>query len=503
MKEANRPKKAQVISFYPNGEFFYQRGMTCFEKGDLNRASKYMERALKIRPNDVEYLCQQAAIMSELEQYDSSIGLLKKVVCELDTHMTECYFFMANNYAYMGAFDEALDAAKLYMTLEPHGAFSDEARQLCDMLSSDDELPDDEPAYVEEHEKGRMALEHGRFTEAAALFQRVLKLNPDFLAAQNNLSIAYFSTGNINQALAETDLVLSKDPGNVHALCNMATFFYQEGDTPHLKQILNRLDSLYPMVPEHCGKLGSTYLYLGEYRKAYRWLRIAEKRGVHCDQVFRFWLALAAFHSGDRKQAEKNWKRVDYFSNKPFHPFKYNKIQDMMFEESTADNFMVKDLLRKEIWENNLSYQLFSLFYLSHHGDAQLLADTARKGPTPQIRDIAGRLLEENQTGMKNSRLEIMRIVEKLTGGEKEAMKQPEIYSFWSVVDSVIGPDKEADSLGWAAALYYLWEKEFGVKTSQKKVADLAGTTVYRIRKHIGVLSQVLNRKWEEELVHD
>lgn len=502
MKEVNQRKKARVISFHHDGEFFYQKGMVCYQKGDLERASKYLNRALKFKPNEVEYLCQQAAILSELEEYETSINLLRKVVYELDDKLTECYFFLANNYAYLGDFQEALDEVSTYLAVEPDGAFKQEALELYRMLAEEiEDIDTEESAYISIHERGRLALERGHFEEAVSLFKKVIKDEPNFLAAQNNLAIAYFSMGVTGMALKAAEWVLEKDPGNIHALCNLATFFYQLDDSDNLTKVMQRLDRLYPLLPEHCGKLGSTYLYVGDYEKASRWLKTAERKGARCDQVFCFWMALAAYHTGDQELAERNWRQVDYFSGKPFHPFKYSKIQNMMFEPDAQDNFMVMDLIKKEVWEGNRAYQLFSLFYLASKGDEATLAEVADKGTDFVVKGTARRLLEERRAEKPDMRLQIMRQVEIRVGGKKEALKNPELYSFWSVVDSVIGPSGNTDCSGWAAALLYLWKKEFGERTSQKEIADELGTTVYRLRKHVGELAAALDKQWEDGMV--
>lgn len=499
MEERNCTKKARVIDFHCDGDFFYQKGIACFEKGDLERASKYMERAIKFKPNDVEYLCQQAEILAELENYESSIRLLKKVVYELDSKMTDCYFFIANNYAYLGEFQEALDEVQIYLTLEPNGTFKHEAQELFQMLNSEmKELDEDESAYVTVHERGRLALEHGHFDEAIHYFKQVIEDEPDFLAAQNNLSIAYFSMDDQENALATACRVLEKDPGNIHALCNLATFYYQLHDKSGLEKVVARLDLIYPLYPEHCGKLGSTYLFIGNYKRAYYWLRIAEKRGARRDQVFYFWMALSAYHCGDEEAAKQNWRRVDFFSDKPFHPFKYSKIQDMMFEPGAEKNFMVRELIRKEAWEDVKSFQIFSLFYAARCHDHSLLLDVAKKGTDPEIMGHARRLVEEMDSGVRDLSMQVMREVERLAGGCKETLKHPELYSFWAVVDS-FAHIREEDIKGWAAALIYLWKKEFGKPAAQKDIAMEAGTTLYRLRKHIQELSIALEKQWDDD----
>jgi tetratricopeptide (TPR) repeat protein len=504
MNRESHLSKKQIIPLRFDSDFFYRRGLACYRKGELRRASRYIDRALRMKPNNVEYLCRQAEILSELEEYESSISLLRKVVRDLDSRMTDCYFFMANNYAYLGEFEQALTEVKTYIALEPHGAFAREARELYDMLSGEEtdqeEQAEKEPDYVWLHERGRAALEHGRLQESVNLFQEVGRKKSSFLPARNNLAIAYFSLGEAEKAVQTAESVLASDPGNIHALCNLAAFFHQLGMMRKAKAVVRRLDGLLPVVPEYCGKIGSTYLFIGEYEKAYHWLKIAEKRGAPSDQVFSFWLALAAFRTGRLAVAERCWKETDYFSSKPFHPFKYGKIQDMMFEPDAKDNFMVRDLIRKEIRDSGRAYQLFSLFYLSRSGDRQLMLEVARSGQDARLRQLAQRFLNESPA-CGSSRLNVMRLIEQMNGGEKETMRHPELYSFWAVIDEIAGPGESIDCKGWAAALYYLWEKEAGRPTSQKTAAARAETTVYRLRKHIRELTEVLDKKWTEKTV--
>ncbi|MCO7176469.1 tetratricopeptide repeat protein [Sporolactobacillus kofuensis] len=498
MEESNRTKKAHIIDFHCDGDFFYQKGMHYFQSGDLERASKYIDRAIKFKPNEVDYLCQQAEILSELEEYESSIRLLKKVVYELDSKLTDCYFFMANNYAYLGEFEEAINEIQTYLTLEPNGVYKREAQELFQMLHSEmKEFEEEDSEYITVHERGRLALEHGHFEEAVHFFKQVIEDEPDFLAAQNNLSIAYFSMEETDRALNIANRVLEKDPGNIHTLCNLATFYDQLNDREQLQSVVERLDLIYPFYAEHCGKLGSTYLFIGDYQKAYHWLRIAQRRGAHQDQVFQFWMALSAYHCGDVKMAKQCWKQVNYFSDKPFHPFKYSKIQDMLYEPGAADNFMVKELINKEMWEDMKAYQIFSLFYASQHHYRTLLQDITKSGTNTEMIRIALRMLQEWATDKSDQGLQIMREVESLAGGPKEAMKHPELYSFWSIVDTIT-QSGETDVRGWAAALIYLWKKEFGEPVAQKAIASQAGTTLYRLRKHIQELSAVLEKQWED-----
>jgi len=280
-------KKARVISFIPDGEFYYQKGITAYQKGDLNRAKKFVERAINFNPRDPEYLCQEAAILAELELYEESNQLLKKVVKELDDSMTECYFFMANNFAYLGRYEEAIRELKKYFSLDPQGGFIQEARELYRVLSLEsNSIMQEEESYIADHEKGRQALERGHYQKAIYFFKKVIKDRPKFWAAYNNLAIAYFSMGEVSKGFETLEQVVEEDPGNIHALCNMATFYDQLNDHDNLTKVMSTLDKLNPLFPDHRNKLGATYFFVGEDERAYRWLKSADLGCSYWDQPF-------------------------------------------------------------------------------------------------------------------------------------------------------------------------------------------------------------------------
>ncbi|MFD1910572.1 tetratricopeptide repeat protein [Paenibacillus rhizoplanae] len=49
------------------------------------------------------------------------------------------------------------------------------------------------------------------------------------MAAHNNLALAHFYMGRFAKAKACLNEVLRQDPGNLHALCNMAIFLQYAG----------------------------------------------------------------------------------------------------------------------------------------------------------------------------------------------------------------------------------------------------------------------------------
>jgi tetratricopeptide (TPR) repeat protein len=491
MKLERPTKKARVISFIPDGEYYYQKGITAYQKGDLYRAKKFVERAIAFNPNDPEYLCQEAAILAELELFEESNTLLKKVVKELDESMTECYFFMANNFAYLGRYEEAVRELKLYMTMDPQGGFIQEARELYRVLSMEsNENIHEEDGYVADHEKGRQALEQGHYQKAIYFFKKVLKERPKFWVAYNNLAIAYFSMGDSAKSFETLELVVSEDPGNIHALCNLATFYERQGEKEKLERILGVLDKLHPIFPEHRNKLGATYFFMGDYKKAYHWLKSADRAGSYWDQPFYYWLALTAYRLGRPKEAMKAWEKVDFFSETPFQPLDYGKIREMLNADDAHNNPMVRSLLDHELRDDFSEAKTFALFYLDYLGDEpakkKIKAVSESHREQHIIRSIAATLVNP----VCDSRLAIMKKIEKKWGDGRPLTQQFALYEWWRILYEKLEDDTDVlDIDSWAASLEYLWKKENQEKVTQSDIVKKYDTTMYRLRKCL--------EKWE------
>ncbi|MGV3489302.1 MAG: tetratricopeptide repeat protein [Tuberibacillus sp.] len=479
-------KKARVIAFIPDGEYYYQKGITAYQKGDLNRAKKFVERAINFNPSDPEYLCQEAAILAELELYEESNQLLKKVVKELDDSMTECYFFMANNYAYLGRYEEAMRELKKYFSLDPQGGFIQEARELYRVLSmeSQSSISSEEESYIGDHEKGRQALERGQYQKAIYFFKKVIKERPKFWAAYNNLAIAYFSMGEADLGFDVLEQVVRKDPGNIHALCNMATFYDQMDKQDQVTRIVQTLDKLNPIFPEHRNKLGATYFFIGEYEKAYRWLKSADRACSYWDQPFYYWFALTAYQIGKVNEAMRAWEKVDFFSETPYQPLDYGKIRELFKADDALDNPIVKSILAHELNNEESEAKTFVLFYLDKagHTSARDMLNAfirQQRGQTP-LRSIAETFVHASD----DPRVAIMKRLEETWGGGTPLVDQFKLYEWWRVLyEKLEGNVNMIDVDAWAASLIYLWKKEREEKVSQEAIAKTHGITVYRLKK--------------------
>lgn len=306
----------KILTFNPSGEFYFLRGIEAFQKNNLALSKKYLTRAWQFEPNEPVIACQLAIVHSELGEYDRSNEILYKVLHEIEPYMYDCHYFLANNYAYIGMYNEAVEHANMYLKLMPNGEYADDVRELLEIISFEADdlktsiLTMDEP-YEEEiitrQEQAKKLLEQGKFDDAIERFNDMIVDFPDYWPAYNNLALAHFYKGEKEEALKIVAKVLDENPGNLHALCNLTVFYYYEGKD--YKPLLNSLKKIFPISADHRFKLAVTFVILKQYEEAYAWLK---KMLIH-DQIdlsFYYWFAYAAYFVGKEQLAEKAWKKL-------------------------------------------------------------------------------------------------------------------------------------------------------------------------------------------------
>ncbi|WP_347548825.1 tetratricopeptide repeat protein [Pseudalkalibacillus hwajinpoensis] len=312
---ASSEMKGRLIPFVQNGDYFFKKAMRAYQQRNLDKARQHLERAVKLAPEEVDYICQLAAVLAELGEYEASNEWLTFVLDDLDPDFYECYFYLANNYAHMGLFKQTEEYARAYLEKEPDGEFIEDAEELVDLIlfEKSEDMPeeiDEEEKLIQEHEEARKAIETGRFAEAIELLEHMTNGYPEFWPAYNNLALAYFYNEQYEEAIEVLDVVLTKNEGNLNAVCNLALFYDFLGQHVKRDLMVERLKNVYPIHPDHSYKLGSTFGFLGEHKLALHWLRKVEiTRGVW-DIPFYHWIAVSAFQLDRLDLAKRYWEKI-------------------------------------------------------------------------------------------------------------------------------------------------------------------------------------------------
>ena len=191
---------------------------------------------------------------------------------------------------------------------------------------------------------------------------------PEFWAAYNNLALAYFYIGQTEQASELLYEVLEKDKGNIHALCNLAVFYYYEKKEEELESLLELLVKIKPYQFEHRFKLGATFALIGRHKEAYNWLRSLQKRGFEGDTGYYFWLSHSAYFSGHEEVAKEAYARlVDLDPTKVgYEPWK-DVEQDIQADSLEQD----REFLLGKIRNKYRSERMFGFYLLGKSGHKQ------------------------------------------------------------------------------------------------------------------------------------
>ena len=307
----------KVIPLELDAAFFFERAVQSLDRYRYDRALKYFRRAVEYEPNNPVSHCNMAGILSEMGNYAESNRVLRYVVDRIDPTMTECYFYMANNFANMEQFEEAEKALRHYLEHDPYGHYIDESEEMMEMLSIELMRPIQLTKIksregIIEHDRARALLEEGKYIEAIKLLEKLVKMYPEFSAAHNNLALAYYYVGRFKDALDAVGLVLEEDPGNLHGLCNLAIFHYFAGNEEHVAEIEATLRKTVPYHQEHAFKLATTMGVLGDHTAALTHFRrlLRTEQGL-ADPCLHHYAAAACCNLGRTAEARRYWKQAE------------------------------------------------------------------------------------------------------------------------------------------------------------------------------------------------
>lgn len=318
-KRVNPAITTNIIPMKMDATFFFEKAVQSLDRYHYDKALKYFKRAAEYEPENPVNHCNLAGLLSEMGNYEESNRILQNVLDQVDPSMTECYFYMANNFANMENYESAEKAIVHYLENDPNGQFLEESEEMIELLSYELDRKTELTTIKSreglfEHDRARSLLEEGKFAEAVRIMEKIIKKNPDFMAARNNLALAYYYMGHFDKSVDMIKQVLEMEPGNLHALCNLAIFYQHFGDKEKLGELLQLLRKLYPFHQDHVFKLATTMGILSEHETAFHLFKRLLKTGeAGNDPCLFHYTAVAAYHIKRYDEAERQWRQAEKF----------------------------------------------------------------------------------------------------------------------------------------------------------------------------------------------
>jgi len=555
-------KPAKVIPIQLDATFFFERAVRSLDRLHYDKALKYFRRAVDYEPDNPVNHCNMAGILSEMGNYEESNRILGSIVEELDPSMTECHFYMANNFANMEQYEAAEDALIRYLEEDAEGQFLDEAEEMMELLQYELDRPPKQAVIksregLYEHDQARMLLEEGKFAEAVRLLESIVEKYEDFLAARNNLALAYYYMGRFDKAMDTINQVLELEGGNVHALCNLAIFHQHAGHMEPLTQLVELLKKTYPFHHEHVFKLATTMGILGEHETAYRhFMRLLKDPALQQDPCLHHYGAIAACNIGRWKEAERLWRqtaKLDPGSDIPkYYLDQLGSVRSQQEPPPSSYHYHLPFEEQFRLWEKSTDglpdhlkrdpLVRSSFFWALRHGDRQtklqviqalgMIADNEVKDALREfvlepdeddylkriaifvlrsigVHDSLPAMLEGKRTQVESNLLPsrlpvwedrwqaVLEAAQQRMNKLYDLVQQHDLLTLWVEYLTRVYPNvpKIAKVEGWAAALEYLTAKMHRREISYHEVARRYGVSISTVSKYAKAIDEACGIK--------
>ncbi|MEG0449390.1 MAG: tetratricopeptide repeat protein, partial [Lysinibacillus sp.] len=229
-KKRLKEKQTNIVSFIPNGDYYYKKSIQAMNSGQMEKAYKYIRRAVDLSPEDAMILLQLAIIELGNQNFEEAYELLQRAY-RIDPDEAEIIFYMAEVSGCIGMIHDAKRFAESYLEMEPEGPYAEEASEILEFVEFEQEGNLELEGTGEDlykQEQARRCMEKGDFAEAIEMLEALIEEKPDFWSAYNNLALAYFYVGEPEEAKALLNQVLCDNSGNLHAICNLTVIAYYE-----------------------------------------------------------------------------------------------------------------------------------------------------------------------------------------------------------------------------------------------------------------------------------
>lgn len=129
---------------------------------------------------------------------------------------------------------------------------------------------------MKEFEEGLRFAQNDQLDQAIAQFNKVTKLNPDYLEAYYNRALVYETQGKTREAIAECDRLIKKNPGYSEAFYKRGTLHAKNRDFPKaIKDLTQAVNINHTDALAYLAR-AKAYYEQKDYKKSLEDVRIAK-----------------------------------------------------------------------------------------------------------------------------------------------------------------------------------------------------------------------------------
>ncbi|MGV7221670.1 MAG: tetratricopeptide repeat-containing S1 family peptidase [Nitrospinales bacterium] len=137
------------------------------------------------------------------------------------------------------------------------------------LISFDHLREEDKSSKEAIYYRGNFALYgDGDSEKAIELFNKVLKMDPDFVLAHYDMAVAYRKQGELDLCISAYEKVLKIHPNFPSALSNLGGQYFRKGETEKAVKLFKRAIDIYPNFIQALSNLGASLNKLGRAEEA-------------------------------------------------------------------------------------------------------------------------------------------------------------------------------------------------------------------------------------------
>jgi Flp pilus assembly protein TadD len=205
-------------------------GWTLFTKGDVDSSITYLERALKIKPDDPDVHDSLGLALKQKGQLDEATAHFEETL-KLRPNDSVAFINLGNILEQRNQLDAAVDNYRKALVQKPddpeiHARLGGALRRQGNLDQAMAHLQfalDKNFEDAKLHRDLGLALhQKGRIAEAIPHYQRALAIKPDYAEAHNDLGVALLQNGQASEAIRQFKETLTLIPNNTETLDNLA-----------------------------------------------------------------------------------------------------------------------------------------------------------------------------------------------------------------------------------------------------------------------------------------
>lgn len=241
-----------------NPQAYFELGKILYQRSDFPAAREALRKAVQQDENNPEYRSKLASVYLAMSDPDAAIACLKSVESSGD-NFPSIYYDLGRAYRSKG------DAARGAEYMKKFQQITAAERDKLDR-----HIVADRPIG-----QAQRQLDQGHPTEARALFQKALQVDPERWEPNAYLAEMDLNDGDLKGAYPHLEKLEQINPDSPVGNFLLARYWFQQKDYAHARVYAEKVKTSRPDNSELRALLGDIYLELGEKQKALEEYRAA------------------------------------------------------------------------------------------------------------------------------------------------------------------------------------------------------------------------------------